>query len=82
MLVDFSDAPDDPIERLLWLSGVREQAQIELDREYQKAYFNARIQHRFGVALDLHLHSQKRALAFTRHENELRGRPVKWGDGY
>jgi len=82
MLVDFSDAPDDPIERLMWLSGVREQTQRELDHEYQKAYFESRLQQRFKFALDLHLHSKKRALAFTRAENEARGRPLKWGDGY
>lgn len=82
MLCDFTDAPDEPIARLMWLSGVREQVQRELDHEYQVAYFNARLQQRFIPALDLHLHSRKKALAFTRAENEARGRPLKWGDGY
>jgi hypothetical protein len=82
MLVDFTDAPNDPIKRLLWLSGVREEVQTELDREYAKAYFDARIQHRFNTALKLHLHSRKKVLAYTRSENERRGRPIRWGDGH
>lgn len=83
-MLDLSGAPTEPIERLLWLSGVREQVTDELDREYGKAYFNARLQGPdvFDTALDLHLHSRKRIMAYTRSENERRGRPLRWGDGH
>jgi len=82
MLVDFSAAPDEPLPRLMWLSGVREQVQEELDAEYRRAYFTARTQgpEMFEAALALNLHSRKRAIAFTRQENDRRGRPLKWGD--
>lgn len=82
MLVDFTEAPDDALERLLWLSGVKEQVDKELEAMYAKAYYEARLTGRFATALALGIHSHKRVLAFTRHENERRGRGLKWGDGY
>jgi hypothetical protein len=37
----------------------------------------------FPEALALKKHAKKRALAWTRHANEARGRPIKqWNDGY
>lgn len=79
-MIDFSEAPDDAIERLMWLSGAKKKAQDEIDAQFAKAYFEARLTQRFDTALSLKLHSTKKALAFTRGENERRGRPVRWGD--
>jgi len=82
-IVDFSAAPDTPIERLLWLSGVREAVTQALEGEYQRAYFQARQQGLLDQALRLRLHSHKRVMAYTRAENEQRGRVIaRWGDGH
>ena len=81
MLLNLNEAPEDPIERLLYLSGVKEQVQRELDREWQLAYFWCRFTGRIDEAVRLGLHSRHRALAFTRAENEARGRMVRWNDG-
>ena len=82
-LVDFSGAPDDPLPRLLWLSGVREAVANELDAEYRRTYFTARQQGVLDQALNLGLHSRKRVMAYTRAENERRGRVIaRWGDGH
>ena len=82
MILNLDQAPADPIERLIWLGGVHEQAQTELNAALQTAYFEARLSGRLDAALALRLHSPKRILAFTRAENEARGRTVKrWGDG-
>lgn len=81
LVVDFSTAPTDPVERLMWLSGAREAFDAQLAAEFQKAYFDARRTGRLDAALSLHLHSRKRILAFSRHENEARGRMLKWNDG-
>lgn len=84
-ILNLADGPDvaaDPIERLVYLSGVMEQVRRELDDEYQQAYFWARHTGRFPDALHLALHSRKRTLAFTRAENEARGRMIRWSDGY
>lgn len=82
LIVDFSTAPTDPVERLMWLSGAREAFDAQLTAEFQRAYFDARRTGRFDIALSLGLHSKKRALAMTRHENESRGRMIKWRDGH
>lgn len=81
MLLDLSDAPKDPVERLMWLGGVHQQVVRELDAAFGDAYFNARLQGRFDTAVEAGPYARKRALAYTRHENERRGRTVKWGDG-
>jgi hypothetical protein len=80
--LDFSEAPHDPIERLLWLSGAKDAFDAQVTTLWQQTYYEARLSGRFGAALDLHLHSRKRALAFTRAENERRGRAMHWGDGF
>lgn len=82
MILNLDDAPREPIERLMWLSGVMEQVTTELNTEFGRAYYEARLQKQFPQALALGLHSRKRALAFTRGENERRGRTVRWQDGY
>jgi hypothetical protein len=79
-VLDLSAAPEDSIERIMWLSGAREQALAELDRAFSEAYFNARLEGRLDAAVAAGPFARKRVLAFTRHENERRGRTVKWGD--
>lgn len=81
MLLNLSDAPADPIERILWLSGVKEQAAKELDEAFASAYFDARLQRRLDIAISAGPHARKRVLAYTRQENQKRGRTVRWGDG-
>lgn len=80
-ILNLTDAPHDPIERLLWLSGVREAAEAELDAAYQRAYYEARLSGRLTMALTLGLHSKKRALKYTRQENNSNQRLVRWNDG-
>lgn len=82
LTIDFSDAPTDPIQRLVWLGGAREAFERQATEMWQEAYFEARLSGRFQAALDLGLHSQKRALAYTRAANERRGRMLRWGDGF
>lgn len=79
-LLDLSDLPHDALERLLWLSGVMEQVKKELDPEWQRAYYDARLQQRLDAAEGLGLHSHKRVMQYTRAENNSRGRTVRWGD--
>jgi hypothetical protein len=81
MLVDFSEAPRDPLRRLLWLSGVKEKVTAEMDEAWAGAYYDARLQRQLDAALSMDLHSRKRVMAYTRAENERRGRTVRWGDG-
>lgn len=82
-LIDFSSAPTDPIERLVWLGGIDRALRAEVESEWQRSYFEARLEGRFDAALGLNLHSKKRALAWTRRENESCGRVVaRWRDGY
>jgi hypothetical protein len=82
LVIDFSQAPHDPIERLLWLSGAQAAFDAQVNAEWGDAYFLARLQQRLDVAMGLNLHSRKRILAYTRAENERRGRPMRWGDGH
>lgn len=81
-IVDFSAAPDEPVERLIWLGGVKEAVRNQLETEWQRTYFQARQQGMLPAALALSLHSRKKVLAYTRAENEHRGRVIaRWGDG-
>lgn len=73
--------PHDPVERLMYLSGVMQAVRSELESEVRLAYFEARQQGLFDAALALRYHSEKKALAWTRAENEARGRTWRWGDG-
>lgn len=82
-ILNLKDAPENPVERIVYLSGVMAAVKRELNLELQRAYFEARLQGMFEEALALKLHPRKRALAWTRHENEARGRAVsRWGDGF
>lgn len=80
MQIDFSEAPKDPIERLLWLSGARDSFDDQITPMWQRAYFEARQTGRLDAALGLGLHSHKRVMAYTRAENERTGRQWRWGD--
>lgn len=80
-LLDLREAPDDALERILWLSGVMEEAKIELDKAYSEAYYEARLTGRFDDALALGVHPKSTALRYTRRENNARGRSVRWADG-
>jgi hypothetical protein len=79
-LLNLDDAPEDPIERLIWLGGVATQVERELEPEWRASYFNARLTGRISAARKLQLHSRKRIMAWTRAENERRGRQVRWND--
>ena len=79
-ILNLEGAPRDAIERLLWLSGVREQVARELEAEWQSCYFTARLEQRLDAAENLRLHSHKRIMGWTRAENEARGRGIRWGD--
>lgn len=68
------------MSRLLYLSGVKEQVERELDAEYRRIYFDLRLEGALDKAIDLAQHSYKRIMAYTRAENEARGRLVRWGD--
>lgn len=81
VILNLDPLPDDAIERLLWLSGVAEQVRTELDIAWRQAYFEARFTGRLEEAERLALHSHKRVMAWTRAENEARGRMIRWGDG-
>jgi hypothetical protein len=81
MILNISAMPKDPIERIIWLDGVKEAVEAELDHHYETAYFDARLTRRFEAALSVGRASRKRALAWTRRANERRGRSVRWNDG-
>jgi hypothetical protein len=75
------NAPSDPIERIIYLDGVKKAVERELDLHYEQAYYEARRTGRLEAALSVGRASRKRALAWTRHANEKRGRTIRWGDG-
>lgn len=80
-LLNLDPAPKDPVERVIWLNGVMTQARNELNAHLASAFFEARMQRRLPEAIEAGPVGRKTALAMTRHENERRGRPVRWGDG-
>lgn len=80
-ILNLSAAPEDPVQRIMWLSGVAEAARAELDEAFGAAYFDARLEGRLDIAIKAGPYARKRVLAYTRAENERRGRTVRWGDG-
>lgn len=80
-LLNLEPAPDDPIERIMWLSGVMDQAKVELDQALAASYFEARLQGRLVDAITVGPYARTTVLALTRRENEARGRQVRWRDG-
>jgi len=79
-ILDLSRAPEDPVERVFWLSGVLAKAEGELTEALADAYFEARLQGRFESALRCGPVSRTRALKMTRRVNEQSGRSVRWAD--
>lgn len=79
-ILDLSEAPEEPLRRLIYLSGVKHKVKQELDAEYQRIYFALRMEGRLDDGIDFNEHSNKAIVAFTRKENEARGRQVRWGD--
>lgn len=73
--------PDDPAQRLLWLSGVKQAAQTELDDLFAETYAALRHQGRIQWAIGQRLHGKKRILALTRQWNRQQGRMIRWNDG-
>ena len=58
-ILDLSSAPNDPtnpVERLMWLSGVADRVKAELDDEFANAYFAALFQGQMDAALALGMH--------------------------
>lgn len=67
--------PTDPLQLLAWINTQRQ----ELEQLTQRALFDARMEGTFEEAIQISGLSRTRALALTRHENEARGRMVRWG---
>lgn len=76
-----AEQPQDALERIVWLDELQTMVDAEIRAELQKAYFDARLQGRMAVALEVAPHGRKTFLAMTRRENRLRGQMVRWGDG-
>lgn len=79
MILDMSEAPKDPVQRLIWMTGVKQQVQDEIDMECESIYTRLRMEGRFDVVLAVGLHAKGRALALTRRAN--RARQIRWDDG-
>lgn len=82
MHIALTDPPQDPIERLIWLSGAQEAFDNQIEPMWRVAYYEARRSGRLDAALALRFHAQKKVVAYTRAENERTGRMLRWGDGY
>lgn len=81
-ILNLADCPEEPIRRIIWLDGLAAATRTETEQALQEAYFEARTQGLLHRALELRLHSRKRIMAWTRHENEARGRIIRrWNDG-
>jgi hypothetical protein len=80
-ILDLSGAPEDPVERVIWLDGVLAKVTGELDRAYGEAYFEARLEGRFEDAVKYGKTSRTKALRYTRNHNDRTGRTIHWSDG-
>ena len=76
MVLCMAKAPEDPLQRLQWIN----EQQADLTRQRREALFEARLQGTFDEAVTISGLSRKAALAETRHENEARGRMVRWAN--
>lgn len=81
MLLILSDAPEDSIERIMWLSGALDAAKREIESAFAEAYFTARLEQRFDAAVEAGPYARSSALRLTRQWNDRTGRMVRWGDG-
>jgi hypothetical protein len=66
--------PTDPLALLAWIN----ERYTRLDELRQKAIFEARLEGHLDQAIEISGLSRKQALALSRHENEARGRVVRW----
>lgn len=80
-ILNLTAMPDDAAERLLYLSGVKQAAQTELDAAFAETYAALRHQGRLAWAVSVGLHGKKRILAFTRQWNRSQARMIRWNDG-
>jgi hypothetical protein len=81
MLLILTDAPEDSIERIMWLSGALDAAKREIETAFAEAYFTARLEGRFDSAVSAGPYARSSALRLTRQWNNRTGRMVRWGDG-
>lgn len=81
MILNLSEAPRDAAERLVWLTGVKQAALTELDLAYAETYATLRREGRFEWAVAQKFHGKKKALAYTRMWNRLKGGLTRWNDG-
>lgn len=79
-ILNLEDLPTDPLERLIWLGGVKDAVARELDDAYADAYAEARLTGLFEAALTFGPYGKKRALALTRRWNNNQARMIRWGD--
>lgn len=79
-ILNLEDLPSDPLERLIWLGGVKDAVASELDDAYAEAYAEARLRGLFDTALQFGPYGKKRALALTRRWNNTQARMIRWGD--
>lgn len=81
-ILDLSGQPHDAAERLLYLSGVKQAVETELNEAYGETYAQLRREGRIEWAIEQGFHGKKRVLAMTRRWNrEKAGRMVRWNDG-
>ena len=81
MILNLSDAPADPVRRSMWLTGVLQAVEEELDEQYRVLYFDARLGGILPEVVAAGPHSMRQALAYARAENNARRRMVRWSDG-
>lgn len=74
MVQPVQDQPADPLDMLAYLN----RQYRRLDQLRREALFEARLQGSLDEAIAVSGLSRKRVLAETRHENEARGRMVRW----
>lgn len=80
-ILNLDAMPSDPAEALLWLTGVKQAVEQELDEAYAGTYARLRREGRMDWAISVGVHGKSRILALTRKWNREQGRMVRWGDG-
>lgn len=70
--------PEDYVERVRWLSKIRAQILSAIEAEFQVTYFDARRNGQLEDVIAVAPHTVNQVYAFTRAENEARGRGVRW----
>lgn len=70
---------DNPLQQIADLAVERDKMLADYDAQFQRLYFQARMQGQIKSAIDMGLHSRKQIMKFTRAENEALGRAIRWG---